>query len=197
MTGGGQNYDFRQSRWGDPKIKVKFSERELGSAPRDFGHVLIYKATLWDTPMKIIYVFDEDNRLRSAGYLGDKPFKQTKLIREYAFFLHGEPRNQSHTLGYGWVTKRSLIYLNLPAAVGVLSPYVYGGGPFSQLSEQLPGKTNVAYTAVWGYMDRTFESQLQSVNELTHHEKLLFGVMKARMIWIYGKERIPETPEIP
>lgn len=65
--GGDTSYDFRRANWGDWKNKVKFSER--GITPQDLGNVLIYKTTLKDIPVRIIYSFDDENRLRSAGYI--------------------------------------------------------------------------------------------------------------------------------
>ena len=158
--------------------------------------MLIYKATLWNIPVKIIYTFDDDNRLRSAGYIVDKPVAGVKHLREYALDLHGAPTNQSSADGMGWLTQRSMIYFQLSERVVSLSTYIASGGPLSHLEDAAREPTVVYWDGVWGYVDTTFIDKLTSVKQLNHYEKLLLGVMRARKEFIIGDDRYQETPEI-
>ena len=123
------------------KEKVKLSER--GLTPQDLGHMLIYKSMLKDIAVKIVYSFDDNKRLRSAGYIVDKPIGGVKHIKDYAMYLHGEPSNQSSSLGYGWVTEPSLIYLQMNERVKVLSPYLTTSGALSHLTDTQPEDAKV------------------------------------------------------
>ena len=187
-----KQYDFRKSNWGDLKAKVKFNEQ--GIHPQDLGNVLVYKSTLSSIPVKIVYVFDRKNRLRSAGYISDKPISGVKYLRDYALEIHGEPTNRSSVEGMGWTTNRSMIYLQLSERVIPLPRFLPGDGPLSHLMDDKP--TVLYWDGVWGYMDITFLDELNNANQLTHYEKLLFGVIRSRKEFIWGNKRIPERPEI-
>lgn len=193
MGGGNEYYDFRKSRWGDLKEKVMFSER--GLVMQDMGHVLIYKSHLLDIPVKIIYSFDDKKRLRSAGYIVDKPVGGVSHLKDYALKLHGEPTNQSSSQGIGWVTSDSMIYLQLNERVKVLSPNISAGGPLSHLADQNEGAKTLYWDGVWGYLDLAFLDNLYSVRQLNYYEKLLLGVMRARTSFILGGEEIKEVQQ--
>ena len=105
--------------------------------------MLIYKSTLKDIAVKIVYSFDDKKRLRSAGYIVDKLVGGVKHIKDYAMYLHGEPSNRSSSLGYGWVTDTSLVYLQMNERVKVLSPYLTTGGALSHLTDAQPEDAKV------------------------------------------------------
>ena len=191
--GGGGHYDFRKTRWGDLKEKVMFNER--GIKPQDFGHVLIYKSHLLDIPVNIVYTFDDKKRLRSAGYIVDKPVGGVKHLKEYALKLHGEPSNQSSSEGLGWVDGKTLIYLQLNERVVSLSPFVPTSGPLSHLQQNQSSKV-LWWDGVWGYADSEFLESLTHVHQLNHYERLLLGVMRYRTQFIVGDQRIIEAPEL-
>ena len=187
-----KEYDFRKSNWGDLKAKVKFNEQ--GIHPQDLGNVLVYKSSLSNIPVKIVYIFDSKNRLRSAGYISDKPIGGVEYLKDYALEIHGEPTNHSNSEGMGWATDRSMIYLQMNERVVALTRYLSGDGPLSHLINTQP--TVLYWDGVWGYMDITFLDELNNASQLTHYEKLLFGVIRSRKEFIWGNKRIPERPEI-
>ena len=201
--GGGETYDFRQSRWGDLKEKVMFSER--GIKPQDMGHVLIYKSKLQDVPVKIIYTFDDKKRLRSAGYIVEKPVRLAKPLLEHAIDTLGEDNAKLSSGGLDWMTYRSLIHMQMNARVILKSPMKAGHGPLRHLIQHTD--TSILYwTGVWGFMDLMFYKELVEKSDahrsrgdrpLNYYEKLLFSVMRERATYNVSVDgEVYETPEL-
>lgn len=113
--GGSSEYDFRRARWGDSKEKVKSSEDGIPIVDIDnaLANGLKYKSAMESIPVEIIYGFDDNNRLREAGYFSVKlPIGDVRLLMKYARKLHGEPTHPSIDEGnMTWITNRSLIVL--------------------------------------------------------------------------------------
>ena len=67
----------------------------------------------------------------------------------------------------------------------------------SHLTDAQAEEAKVLYwDGVWGYMDLAFLNELHSVQQLNHYEKLLLGVMRARVTFILKGKQLNETSEI-
>ena len=125
-------YDFRKARWGFSKERVMVTEQ----GKRIFlkkGNVIIYNHSIDDVPCKIVYSF-EDNKLRAAGYITNKPVKGAQKIIKRSVDELGEP-NQVLSDGMLWQTPKTLIYSNayLSRVRISTSEYEMSGGILSHL----------------------------------------------------------------
>ena len=107
----GGDYHFRKTRWGYSQAMVELSEQKQGTRLHSKKeNTLIYNERIADVPIKVVYSFEND-RLRVAGYLTDKPIKNAKQIHEHAAETLGEPRDFISG-GSVWADYMTLIYLN-------------------------------------------------------------------------------------
>ena len=177
-------YDFRRTRWGYTKEMVMATEQGKRLHVKK-GNVLIYNHAFGHVPWKVIYCF-QDNKLRAAGYITDKPVGNVENIMNLSTTQHGEPTEERHD-GMRWDLERTIIYSN--AYVSRLQErgvpqWEIGGGITEHLykpQEEQPGLIR-HWDGIWAYVDRNLYDQLHDerfpLDELSFYEKMLFGVVK-------------------
>ena len=179
------DYHFRKTRWGYSQAMVELSEQKQGT--RLFSrkeNTLIYNERIADVPIKIVYSFEND-RLRVAGYLTDKPIKNAKQIHEHAAETLGEPRDFISG-GSVWADYMTLIYLNGYTSHVTKSNagFQFGSPGLLPHQKKRDGKagTITRSDVVWAYVDQNFFRHLHEVEdpvyELTYYEKRLFDVLR-------------------
>lgn len=158
--------------------------------------MLVYKANIWNIPLKIIYTFDKNKRLRAAGYIVDKPVHNVDHIARYAIKLHNMPKQLTN--GWLWKTNTSLIYWEAIVADYVLREYSKGGGALAPLiGNRKSGPIPTYWVGVWGYMDLNFLEELTSkkypMDTLTWYEKRLLGALTPRAGVRYKGNTLPSN----
>ena len=194
-------YDFRKARWGFSKERVMLNEQGKRLHMKK-GNVIVFNHSISDVPCKIVYCF-KDNQLRAAGYITDKPVKGAQNIIKQSVDELGEP-TQVLNDGMLWINGNTLIYSNAYLSrvdIGAIPEYRIGGGILSHLLQPRDPAGHIRrWDGVWGYIDRDFYDELAKVrfplDELSFHEKLLFGVLKRRSIYSYyssysGRQIVP------
>ena len=192
-------YDFRKTRWGYPQERVLFTEQGKRIHLKK-GNVVIYNHSIGDVKCKIIYCFKE-NELRAAGYITDKPVAGAQNIIKRSVEEHGEP-TQVLNDGMLWITGNTLIYSNAYLSrveMGAIPEYTIGGGILSHLLDPRDPAGHIRkWDGVWAYIDRDFYDELPKVrfplDELSFHEKLLFGVLKRNTIYTYYRNYSTVAP---
>ncbi len=193
------DYHFRKTRWGYSQAMVELSEQQQGT--RLFfrkENTLIYNERIADVPIKIVYSFEND-RLRVAGYLTDKPILNAKQIHAHAAETLGEPRDFISG-GSVWADYNTLIYLN-----GYVSHVTKSNAGFQFSPGLLPHQKKREGTVgiitrsdvVWAYVDQNFFRHLHEVEdpvyELTYYEKRLFDVLRRQpMVKCLGFGTFPQ-----
>ena len=196
-----KQYNFRKTRWGYTQERVILAEQGKRLHLRK-GNTLIFKHSLNDIPIKIVYAFKE-NRLRAAGYVTDQPVQRADKIVALSVEELGEP-TQILNDGMLWLDAKTLIYSNAYASRTTVrsrgSDYTFSGGILSHILEprETPGVIK-RWDGVWAYIDQDFYKEMHEVNfpldEMSYYEKILFGVLKRRSIYTYysgtGRFSIP------
>jgi len=82
-------YNFRKTRWGFTQERVELTEQgnRIHFRQRD---VLIYKSSIAGVPALLVYTF-KDNKLRTAGYVTQKPLKAAENITKHSQEVLGPP----------------------------------------------------------------------------------------------------------
>ena len=195
----GGDYHFRKTRWGYSQAMVELSEQKQGTRLSfKKENTLVYNERIADVPIKVVYSFEND-RLRVAGYLTDKPVKNAKQIHEHAAETLGEPRDFISG-GSVWADYMTLIYLN-----GYVSHTKKSSAGFQFSPGLLPHQKKREGTAgeitrsdvVWAYVDQNFFRHLHEVEdpvyELTYYEKRLFDVLRRQpMVKCLGFGTFPQ-----
>ena len=184
-------YDFRKTRWGFSKERVMLNEQGKRMDLKK-GNVIIFHHSIGNVKCKLVYCF-KDNKLRAAGYITDKPVTRAQNIVKRSVDELGEPTEILDD-GILWITDSTLIYSNAYLSRVIMREYRRSGGILSHLSkpQELVGR----WDGVWAYIDRDFYEELQDVrfplDQLSFHEKLLFGVLRRTSIYSYysGRELI-------
>lgn len=98
-----QKTDFRTFSWGDPIAKVKSEEKARFYSAKN-GDELLYDDKLGGTSFKVLYIFNENNKLISGIYMFSKAYSNTDLYyQDYTVFLkllkekYGAPTNEKET----------------------------------------------------------------------------------------------------
>ncbi len=184
-------YDFRKTRWGFSKERVMLNEQGKRMDLKK-GNVIIFHHSIGNVKCKLVYCF-KDNKLRAAGYMTDKPVKGAQNIVKLSVTELGEPTEILND-GMLWITDSTLIYSNAYLSRRIVGEYRRSGGILSHLAK--PQEPVGSWDGVWAYIDRDFYEELQDVrfplDQLSFHEKLLFGVLRRRSIYSYysGRELI-------
>ena len=178
------DYHFRKTRWGYSQAMVELSEQKQST--RLFfrkENTLIYNERIADISLKLVYTFEND-RLRVAGYLTDKPILNAKTVYEYALKTLGEPTD-SISGGTVWADYETLVYLN-----AYLSHVTETGAEYERSPGLIPhqkprsGKAGTIerWDGVWTWVDQNFFRQLHEVEdpvgELAFYEKRLLDVLR-------------------
>ena len=98
-----QTFDFRIFSWGNPIEKVKAEEKaRFYSAKND--DELEFDDKLGGTKFKVLYIFNENNKLISGIYIFSKEYSNPELYyQDYSVFLklltekYGKPTNEKET----------------------------------------------------------------------------------------------------
>ena len=184
-------YDFRKTRWGFSKERVMLNEQGKRMDLKK-GNVIIFHHSIGNVKCKIVYCF-KDNKLRAAGYITDKPVTRAQNIVKLSVTELGEPTEILND-GILWITDSTLIYSNAYLSRVIVGEYRRSGGILSHLSK--PQEPVGRWDGLWAYIDRDFYEELQDVrfplDQLSFHEKLLFGVLRRTSIYSYysGRELI-------
>lgn len=188
------NYDFRKTRWGFSQERVQMAEhgKLLDYRTKD---VLAYKHKIGTTPCIITYCF-RDNKLRVAGYITKKPELNAQHIVDGSRAEHGEPTEVLQD-GMMWVTDNTIIYANVyltRAILGAIPEYQIGEGILKEKERGMAGET-LRWDGVWAYVDIDFYFDLLEtrfpLDELSFHEKLLFGSLKRTGVYTIGNTSLP------
>ena len=189
-------HDFRKTRWGFSKERVMLNEQGKRIHIKK-GNLIIYHHSIGNVKCKLVYCF-KDNKLRAAGYITDKPVQGAQNIVKRSVEELGEPTEILND-GMLWITDSTLIYSNAYLSRVIVGEYRKTGGILSHLAK--PQESVGRWDGVWAYIDRDFYDELQDVrfplDQLSFHEKLLFGVLRRRSIYTYysgfsGRQLIPE-----
>ncbi len=179
------NYDFRQAKWGYTQERIMILEQGKRVYFREPDQ-LIYKSKIGGIPVFLVYSF-RDNKLRSAGYMTQKPSRNAKNFVKNYVEKHGIP-NYELTDGMMWQLPRSIVYLNgySSHARARNSPYEKSSGVLEFiLKEEKDDDDLIArWDGVLTYIDRNFYNELAEIEfplmELSYYEKRLFGILKRR-----------------
>ena len=184
-------HDFRQTRRGFSKERVMLNEQGKRIHIKK-GNLIIFHHSIGNVKCKLVYCF-KDNKLRAAGYITDKPVKGANNIVKRSVEELGEPTEILND-GMLWITDSTLIYSNAYLSRVIVGEYRRSGDILSHLVK--PQEPVGSWDGVWAYIDRDFYEELQDVrfplDQLSFHEKLLFGVLRRRSIYSYysGRELI-------
>ena len=204
----GSNYHFRKVRWGFSRDRVELSEAGNTVTERR-DNAIVYKCKLNGVYCKLIYTF-KDNRLRTAGYITDRPIPNADNLIKSAVDTHGMPDTHSVEPGGSreemvWKTPETVIFTNLYPSVRKLSiskhKYSTGGLLKELLQERLakrkPGVIRY-WDGVYSHVDMAFYNELHEVNfpeaELSFYEKQLLGIiLRGSRTYIPGVGTIPNN----
>lgn len=184
---------------------VELSEQKQGT--RLFnrkGNTLIYNERISGMPVKLVYCFEND-RIRVAGYLTERPIINAMEIFKHIAEKLGEPIDMISD-GMVWADYHTLVYIN-----GYVSHVTQSRARYqrSQGLLKLINKTPkdeagtvLRWDGVWTYGDQNFFRQLHEMpyplDELSTYEKRLFVVLKRQQMRTYitpqGRITLPSTP---
>ena len=199
------DYHFRKTRWGYSQAMVELSEQKQGT--RLFhrkGNTLVYNERISDMPVKLVYCFEND-RLRVAGYLTERPVKNAMEILKHAAETLGEPIDMISD-GMVWADYHTLVYINGYVSHVTQSPARYQRSQgLLKLLHKIPKEeagTVLRWDGIWTYVDQNFFRQLHEVpyplDELSTYEKRLFAILKRQQMRTYitpqGRITLPSNP---
>ena len=179
-----EDYDFRKTRWGDSRQRVLLVEKDLEIFKRT-EDVLIYKSSIAGVPALLIYTFN-DNKLRAAGYITEKPVKNARNMTKMCVTEHGQPTEKSKD-GMVWKTPETVIFAHAYVSHITLSNTKFERTSGSLIEDaihnysKLKSKSIDRWDSVWSYIDADFYNEQQSkthFTDLSLYEKLLFGTIK-------------------
>lgn len=181
------DYDFRNTQWGFSRQRVLLAEKDM----KVFQHtddLLIYRTKVAGVPALLVYTFN-DNKLRAAGYITEKPVRNAQNITKMCVAKHGEPTEKIKE-GMVWKTPDTVIYTHAYPSYITFSDTKYertNGGLLSDVVHnysKLKSKSIDRWDGVWSYIDADFyNEQHQSeaqFTDLSLYEKVLLGVIKRK-----------------
>ncbi len=179
------DYDFRETRWGDSRQRVLLVEKDMQVYQRT-DDVLVYRSKIAGVPAFLVYTF-KDNKLRAAGYITEKPVKSAQNITKMCVSKHGQPTEKPKE-GMLWKTSDTVVYAHAyPSHITVSNAKferTNGGILVDAVRNytKLKSKSINRWDSVWSYIDADFyNEQHKSVpqfTDLSFYEKMLFGLIK-------------------
>ncbi|MDE0089223.1 MAG: hypothetical protein OXU23_26145 [Candidatus Poribacteria bacterium] len=179
------DYDFRKVRWGYTQERVRIIEQGKTVFLRT-QDILIYKFRIEGVPVLLVYTFRK-NKLRSAGYMTEKPVKNAQSLVKKCLESHGMPKYEL-TDGMMWELTKSIVYVdgysshirarnsNYEQKAGVLE--------FALQKSSKDSDFITRWDGVLTYIDRNFYNELVEMEfpllNLSNYEKRLFGILKRR-----------------
>lgn len=179
------DYDFREVRWGYSQERVKLIEQ--GKAV--FTHtpdLLVYRSVINQVPVYLVYTF-RNNKLRSAGYITQKPTTNAQNLVQKSIEKLGVPSYEL-TNGKMWELPKSIVYVDgySTHTRARTSTYQRTSGVLELILKERPEDAEIAvrWDGVLTYMDRNFYRELSEIEhpllDLSYYEKRLFGILKRR-----------------
>ena len=201
------DYHFRETRWGFSQERVEISE--AGHQPfQRTENELVYKYKINGIYCKVVYTF-KNNKLRTAGYLTERPIQNADILVEEAVERYGMPIGdvpEKREEGMVWVNPDTVVYANVYTTITKknLAKYQYSKGGLledllaNQLEDRKKAGEVVYLDGVFAYVDRAFYEQLHEIElplaELSLYEKQLMGIIKKQGRRIYpGFGTFPNT----
>ena len=199
------SYHFRETRWGFSRERVELSEAGHSPVQRTKDE-LVYRYRINGIYCKVVYTF-KNNKLRTAGYLTERPVHNADVLLEEAVKRHGMPIGdvpEKREEGLVWVNPNTVVYANVYTTIKKknLTQYQYTKGGLlegllaNQLADLSAAGEVVYLDGVFAYVDRAFYEQLHEIKspltELSLYEKQLMGIIQKR-----GRTIIPGIGTIP
>ncbi|RKU12244.1 hypothetical protein C6501_11185 [Candidatus Poribacteria bacterium] len=179
------DYDFRKVRWGYSQERVETIEQGKVVFSRT-PDLLIYKSKIEGVPVLLVYTFRK-NKLRSAGYMTQKPVRNAQNFVKKCIEKHGIPQYEL-TDGMMWQLPKTIVYVDgyTSHAIARNSKYQRSAGVLEFILPK-PSEDDdliVRWDGVLTYIDRNFYNELAETEfpllDLSYYEKRLFGVLKRR-----------------
>lgn len=178
------DYDFRKTQWGYSRQRVLLAEKDLQVFQRT-DDVLIYRTNIAGVPALLVYTFN-NNKLRAAGYITEKPVKNAQNMTKMCIKEHGQPTEKLKK-GMVWKTPETVIYAHAYLSHITLSNVKYERTNNGILADavrnytKLKSKSIERWDGVWSYIDADFYNEQLSKSHFTDlslYEKVLLGIIK-------------------
>lgn len=195
------DYDFRNVRWGYSQERVALNERGRTVFFRT-QDLLIYKSVMYDVPVLLVYTF-RDNKLRSAGYLTQKPTTNAQNLIKTCIEEHGDP-DYDLSDGMMWKLPKSIVYVegytSHARARNSVNRQSSGVLEFVLKEQKKDDDLIYRWDGALTYIDINFYKQLAEIDypllDLSYYEKRLFGILKRRAT-LRVRTQTGDTVEIP
>ena len=179
------DYDFREVRWGYSQERIAMIEQGKVVFFRT-PDLLIYKSKVEEVPVFLVYTFRK-NKLRSAGYITQKPVKNAQNLVKKCIEKYGIPKHEL-TDGMMWQLPKTIVYVDgyKSHAIARNSTYQRSAGVLELiLPKPVEDDDLIArWDGVLTYIDRNFYNELAETEfpllNLSYYEKRLFGILKRR-----------------
>lgn len=180
------DYDFRKVRWGYSQERVEMIEQGKVVFSRT-PDLLIYRSKVEGVPVLLVYTFRK-NKLRSAGYMTQKPVRNAQNLVDKCIEKHGIPQYEL-TDGMMWQLPKTIVYVDgyTSHAIARNSIYERSAGVLEFILPK-PSEEDDDLITRWDgvltYIDRNFYNDLAETEfpllDLSYYEKRLFGIFKRR-----------------
>ena len=179
------NYDFREVLWGYSQERVMLIEKGKAVFMRT-PDLLVYRSVIDQVPVYLVYTFRQ-NKLRSAGYMTQKPTTNAQNLVQNCIDKLGEPSYEL-TDGKMWQLPKSIVYVDgySTHTRARTSTYQRSSGVLELILKEKPQDTDIImhWDGVLTYIDRNYYRQLSEIehplSDLSYYEKRLFGILKRR-----------------
>ena len=179
------NYDFREVLWGYSQERVMLIEKGKAVFMRT-PDLLVYKSVIDQVPVFLVYTF-RHNKLRSAGYMTQKPVTNAQNLVQKTIDKFGEPSYEL-TNGKMWEMPKSIVYVDgySTHTRARTSTYQRSSGVLELILNEKPEDTDITmrWHGVLTFIDRNYYRQLSEIahplSDLSYYEKRLFGILKRR-----------------
>lgn len=176
-------YDFREVRWGYSQERVMLIEKGKAVSKRTPDQ-LVYKYVIEQVPVNLVYNF-KDNKLRSAGYMTQKPTTNAQDFVNKCMDKLGEPSHQL-TNGKMWELPKSIVYIDgySTHTRARTSTYQRSSGVLELILKEKPEDAEIPmrWEGVLTYIDRNFYRELSEIEHpllgLSHYEQRMFGILR-------------------
>lgn len=178
-------YDFREVRWGYTQERVMLLEQGKAVHLRT-PDLLVYKSKIDQVPVFLVYTF-RGKRLRSAGYMTQKPTTNAQNLIQKALKKLGEPSHEL-TNGTMWELPKSIVYVDgySTHTRARTSTYERSSGVLELILNEKPedAEITIRWDGVLTYIDRNYYRELSEMKlpllDLSYYEKRLFGILRRR-----------------
>lgn len=179
------NYDFRGVRWGYTQERVMLIEQGKAVHLRT-PDLLVYKSIIEQVPVYLVYTFSR-KKLRSAGYMTQKPTTNAQKLIQKALDKLGEPSYEL-TNGKMWELPKSIVYVDgySTHTRARTSTYERSSGVLELILKEKPEDAEITmrWDGVMTYIDRNYYRELSEMElplmDLSYYEKRLFGILRRR-----------------